>query len=425
MHPSFANCTPKVRWPALPPDAKGPHPKGLRALDGAAGQAEPAARRPRPCMSKTHYPGRSLDTLRKIFRLAWRPVALPLLALVLDGCTGLPPGSGSAGAMAKATPKDFATIRGANYRGATAANTTDYWLHYSATETERDLGYAGRLNLNQLRVFVNYASWQADKPAFRRNVVNLAQACQRHGIGLMITIGDTQVFIAEDRSINVTQARELITDLVATLGREPALAFWDASNEPDYNAAGSPADQQQKRFEIARLIAATLHELDKKTPVTIGVANERAMETLADAVDVLSFHNYSPTRAAIADDIARAKTFATKVGKPVIDTETGCVARANPYDVTLEEHTKARVGWYIWELMITKRWGDVHGVFYPDGTVRDPSIPAAIFGLFRNRSDNVLLENVNRESWVNTDDAAAQAWLDNPAGGWKEGLAAT
>ena len=318
----------------------------------------------------------------------------------------------------------LSSIRGANYRGAAAANTTDYWQHYSPTETERDLGYADRLKLNQLRVFVNLASWLADKTAFRRNVVDLARACDRHHLGLMITLGDTQAFIAENRSIDTAQLRAFVTDLVATLGPEPALVFWDASNEPDYNAANAPPDQQPKRLEIARAIAATLHELDKKTPVTIGVASERTMETLADAVDVLSFHDYLPTRAAIAEDIARAKAFAEYAGKPVIDTETGCVARANPYEVTLEEHAKAQVGWYIWELMITKRWGDVHGVFYPDGTVRDPSIPAAMFGLFRNRSDNVLLENPNREGWVNTDIAAAQAWLDHPAGVWKEGLAA-
>ena len=34
----------------------------------------------------------------------------------------------------------------------------------------------------------------------------------------------------------------------------------------------------------------------------------------------------------------------------------------------------------------------------------------------------MLLENVNRESWVNTDVAAAQTWLDNPSGSWKDGL---
>src|ERR1019366_3937718 len=246
-----------------------------------------------------------------------------------------------------------------------------------------------------------------------RTLVDLARAASRHHIGLLITVGDSASFINDDGTINRGHIRDFVAALVAAIGNEPALAFWDGSNEPDYNAAGAPADLQQKRFEIARQIAANLHELDKKTPVTIGVANERNMETLADAVDVLSFHDYLPTRVAISNDIVRAKAFAAKSGKRVMDTETGCIARANPYDVTIEEHMKAHVGWYIWELMITKRWGDVHGVFYPDGTVRDPAVPAALFGLFRNRSTNAILENVNRENWVNTDIEAAQSWLTN------------
>ena len=346
--------------------------------------------------------------------------AMLLMVLALAGCASAPD-PGASGNTAKLAPADLATIRGANYRRAGAADTTDYWRNYSA-ETERDLTYADRLKLNQLRVFVNDASWQADKAAFRRKLVDLARACNRHHIGLMITVGDSASFINADGSINRGHIRSFAKALVAAIDREPALAFWDASNEPDYNAADAPRDRQQKRFEIARLIAATLHELDKKTPVTIGVASEINMEILADAVDVLSFHDYLSTRAAIANDIARAKAFAAKAGKQVMNSEIGCVARANPYDVTLEEHMRAQVGWYIWELMITKRWGDVHGVFYPDATVRDPAIPAAMFGLFRNRSDKVLLENANREGWVNTDIAAAQAWLDNPAGDWKDGL---
>ena len=345
-----------------------------------------------------------------------------LLVLLAPGGCVHPPAPRSSSSTVKLTPADLSTIRGANYRGADATNTTDYWRHYNAAETERDLTYADRLKLNQLRVFVNDASWQADKPAFRRNLGDLARACNRHHLGLMITIGDTQTFIKDDGSIDRGRIRGLVSALVGAIGGEPALSFWDASNEPDYNAAGTPPDRQQKRFEIARLIAATLHELDKRTPVTIGAANERNMETLADAVDVLSFHDYLPTRAAISNDIVRAKAFAAKSGKQVMDTETGCIARANPYDVTIEEHMKARVGWYIWELMITKRWGDVHGVFYPDGSVRDPSIPAAMLGLFRNRADNVILENLNREGWVKTDITNAQSWQDNPAGAWSDGL---
>ena len=324
----------------------------------------------------------------------------------------------------KLTPSDYSKIRGANYRGANAADTTDYWRHYDPKETERDLRYSDKLKLNQLRVFVNQAGWSDDQPKFRKNLIDLAQACERHHIGLMVVIGNSESMIVEDAAhpIDFDAAREFVADLVKTIGNEPALAIWDASNEPDYNAPPAPRDREQKRLALARFIATTFHQLDPNTPVTIGVAFERNMEALADVVDVLSFHDYLPTRAAIRDNIARAKTFAAGVGKPVINTEIGCVARANPYDVTLEEHMQAGVGWYIWELMITKRWGNVHGVFYPDGTVRDPSIPAAMFGMFRNRSKKIVRENPDRESWVSKAITGAKRWLDTPQGSWEEGL---
>ena len=359
----------------------------------------------------------------------WCVTALTAM-LCLAGCSGLAKSEPSnatspeSANSAKLTPTDLSRIRGVNYRAAGAADTTDFWRHYEPAETQRDLSYADELKVNQLRVFVNEASWLADKAALARNLKDLAHTADRHHMGLMITVGDTASFINADGSIDSSGIRAFVAALVKDVGAEPALAFWDASNEPDYNSPGSPPDRQSKRMAIAREIAAALHEMDKQTPVTIGVANEANIQNLEHAHYVLSFHHNLPTRRAIASDIARAKSFAARTGKQVMDTETGCVARANPYDVTLEEHMKAHVGWYIWELMITKKWGTVHAVFYPDGTVRDPSIPAAMMGLFLNRSDNVILENVDREGWVKANDAAAQAWLDNPAGSWNDGLTA-
>src|SRR5512136_3191663 len=94
-----------------------------------------------------------------------RSVATLLMVVALAGWAGTR-AFGASGNTTKLTPTDLSTIRGANYRGSGAADTTDYWRHYSAPETERDLTYADRLKLNQLRVFVSYASWEADKPAF-------------------------------------------------------------------------------------------------------------------------------------------------------------------------------------------------------------------------------------------------------------------
>ncbi len=42
------------------------------------------------------------------------------------------------------THANTSTIRGANYRGAGAADTTDYWHHYNASVTERDLTLPAR-----------------------------------------------------------------------------------------------------------------------------------------------------------------------------------------------------------------------------------------------------------------------------------------
>jgi hypothetical protein len=335
-------------------------------------------------------------------------VLTPLLAATILPAT----------AVAANIPMDLAKIRGANYRAAGAKDTTDHWLHYKPAETERDLDYARRLNLNQIRVFVSYDAWTADKPAFRENLVHLLRVAHQRGLGVMPVVGNTERMIMEDSARPL--AREWAADLVRTIGKEPGLAFWDVSNEPDWPT--TPEFRVRRRFELARYMAGVFHEFDRNTPVTIGFAFVPGMEELADAVDVLSFHDYMQNRAVIRANIARAKAYAAKVGKPVFNTEIGCVGRANPYDVTLEEHTSAGVGWYIWELMITARWGTVHGVFYPDGSVRDTAIPAAILGFFRNRNQAAVLEDPDREQWVTKAVANARRWLAGPQAKWEEGL---
>jgi hypothetical protein len=144
---------------------------------------------------------------------------------------------------------------------------------------------------------------------------------------------------------------------------------------------------------------------------------------LADYVDVLQFHDYMQTREQIRNNITRAKEFAAKVNKPLINGEIGCIARANPYDITLQEHMNAKVGWYIWELMIVRTgWGTVHGVFYEDGSVRDPSIPAAIMGFFRKRSPDILPSVPDLEGWVTRITDRGDKWLKDPERTWKDGL---
>jgi hypothetical protein len=83
----------------------------------------------------------------------------------------------------------------------------------------------------------------------------------------------------------------------------------------------------------------------------------------------------------------------------------------------------AKVGWYIWELMIVRKgWGTVHGVFYEDGSVRDPSIAAALMGFFRKRSSDILPSSPDQEGWVGKVIDQSNKWLDDPERTWKDGL---
>ena len=54
-------------------------------------------------------------------------------------------------------PKDLSDVRGFNYQSAETIGHAEFWLQYNPAVTERDLDYAKRLQLNQVRVFVPYA----------------------------------------------------------------------------------------------------------------------------------------------------------------------------------------------------------------------------------------------------------------------------
>jgi hypothetical protein len=309
-------------------------------------------------------------------------------------------------------PVDVARIRGFNYESAPTIGHNEMWLQYNPAETERDMDYARRLNLNQARVFLGYTAYTRDKAAFRKNLIHFIRACHQRGIGVMPTLMYPDEW--SDNPANWPLARAYAADLVDMVGngKEPGLAFWDADNEPG-----------MQRIAFARHMAGVFRDLDKVTPVTVGCGNVREMEAVgSDVVDVLSFHDYSSTRHQIRENIESAKRYAATQGKQVMDTEIGCIARANPYDVTLEEYAKSGMGWYIWELMITGQWGTAHGVLYADGTVRDPTIVAALLGFFRNRGPEVVPAAPDREGFVTNAVAENKRWLADPGAAWGPGL---
>lgn len=332
--------------------------------------------------------------------------------------------------LAAATiPKTLSDVRGFNYTPASARRSWDMWLQFNAQEVDRDFGYANELRLNQARVFLPFGAWEQDPKTFSSSLASFMDIAHQHRIGVMLVLVPYMPRSGNGNDVapgNLDSRMQSWIKAVADIVKEKrSMEFWDVQNEPDYPGPREhPRTEQElaRRMYLARMFADTVHEVDTVHPTTVGCTYEKCMEDTASFADVLSFHDYSPTVAQIDENLSRASAFAARVGKPFFNTEMGCIGRANPYDIILHEYYKAHVGFYVWELMITHYWGSVHGVFYPDGTVRDPSIPAALLGIFRNRDPSVVLEDPDRESWVTTAVADGKAWLASPNPDWNDGL---
>jgi len=91
----------------------------------------------------------------------------------------------------------------------------------------------------------------------------------------------------------------------------------------------------------------------------------------AELVDVISFHDYLATRKNTVSSYTEAEKYAKQYNKPVINSELGCIGRTNSYDMALEICNNSKIGWYVFELMVQGYWRDIHGLVYPDRTIRD------------------------------------------------------
>lgn len=327
---------------------------------------------------------------------------------------------------------DYSHIRGFNYTASYAGNDEVFWDDYRHEVVEREMGYAQRLGLNSARVFLPFASYKKAPERFFSNISDFVRTAYQYGVSTspIVFFGrcfypdfeDDKVDMLAEENWDLSEA--YFDELYAAIGQEPGLLFWDISNEPGYHTpnfvtfypeepdfrkalAKEPEDMEgfrAKQEQVWKFIRHCCRYVRKKDPVNaIGIGNTYAYEIepsqTAELVDILIFHDYFETRKRVRDTCNLMKALSEKYGKPVINNETGCLCRANPYDMELAIMQEYGFGWYVFELMIgSDMWNRVHGIVYPDGTIRDPAIVAAVQGFFRNRSEGAICSDVNREN---------------------------
>ncbi len=332
-------------------------------------------------------------------------------------------------------PETLKNLRGFNYTPSTATNDISFWRDYDEAVIERELTYAQRLGLNSARVFLAYVVYEHQPQQFLKRLRHFVRAAQQRGIMTMPVVWDScfsERQPAYDLDLNDwvpnpgvmnlgthfwPQGERYCAALVETLGDEPGLLMWDVMNEPlmtswVLNAGGEQSSRSETIWTFVRHFCEVFQRLDPRHPTTVGVHTPENLAVIGGATEVLSFHDYSPTREAIGRALDVGLEYGRKMDKPVFVSEISCLARANPYDVSIQACQERGLGWFTWELMIGKSmWRDIHGIVYPDGSVRDPSIVAAVQGFFRKRQGEIVRPNLNKEGAVTRALAQAADWL--------------
>lgn len=295
--------------------------------------------------------------------------------------------------------KDYSFVKGVNYG-----------IPKDDTITLRELGYAKRLGVNSVRIWLSYHEYEAKGDAYMQRLKDYVRTCHSVGVSVMpILFNGNGLDPAILEEAFWPRGEAFCRAVVDALGEEPGLIMYDIMNEPPCNELILKAETEEikqgwyaKIWKFVRHFCQYVKELDPVNAITVGNWLAIDMETSADLVDVLSYHDYSPTLSGVRQAAELALSVGRKYGKPVINNETCCIARANPYDTVIQALDELGIPWYVFNLMIEGYWKDVHGIFYPDGTVRDPAIAAAMVGCFRCRDLNMIVpEKANREREVN------------------------
>ncbi len=299
---------------------------------------------------------------------------------------------------------DYSDIRGVHH-GWTGNKTQE--------QVEFELKIAAeKLRVNSVRCGIFEQRWYADPKGSEERFLAYVRLLAKYGMTFTCHLSSGNGY-ADYHALTDEEwekKRAYLSAMVKLLKNEPNLLMWDAYNEPFcnqylYGVKDSDPEEYQRRYNILRADlrrqVEMLRELDPDTPITVGHERVEHLESTNDLVDVIAFHDYLTTRREVEEVYQKAMEYGREQGgKPVINNEMGCIGRSNPYEIELQMCDKYHIGYYIFCLTIEGFWGPLHGIIYPDGTIRDPSIVAAMFGLYRNRSESRILPQGNREQYA-------------------------
>lgn len=292
---------------------------------------------------------------------------------------------------------------GADFLPSTAINQLEMWQSetFDTATISKELGWAARIGMNVMRVYLHDLAWKADPKGFKSRMDIFLAIADRKGIKILFTIFDDcwnpdpkigkqpepkpgihnsgwvrspSAAVHNDPS-QWEYLEQYVKDVLTSFKNDPRVWVWDLYNEPGnsgYNLGSLPL--LKKIFEWGRAV-------NPSQPLTCATwyDNKTLNEFQLENSDVISFHNYSN-----AESLEKEIVEKLKLGRPLICSEYMARTRDSRFQTHLpifKKYNVAAINWglvagksntiYQWDTPIPdgsepKTW--FHDVFRKDGT---------------------------------------------------------
>ena len=312
---------------------------------------------------------------------------------------------------------------GANYVPFNAINQLEMWQAdtFDPKRIDLELGWAQKMGMNTMRVFLHDLLWQQDPEGFKKRIDTFLTIADKHHIKPMLVLFDSvwdpepklgpqrppipgvhnsgwvqSPGVAMDDPRQAARLENYVKDIVGHFANDDRILIWDVWNEPD-NSGGGNYDDREPKDKFARVakllpqVFAWARSVQPTQPLTSGVWHNEdwspkgklnAIEkTQLAQSDIISFHSYDWPETFEAR-IAQLMPY----GRPLICTEYMARGNGSTIDTILPIAKKKNIGMYNWGFVDGKSqtkfpWDSwkrpytfepptiwFHDLLHPDGT---------------------------------------------------------
>jgi len=277
---------------------------------------------------------------------------------------------------------------GSDYIPANAINQLEMWQAetFDPKRIDTELGWAQKLGMNTMRVFLHDLLWQQDPAGFKQRIQKFLEIASSHGIRPVFVLFDScwesnphlgpqhppipgvhnsgwvqsPGTAALNDPARYPKLREYVEGIVAAFAKDSRILAWDVWNEPDNHG---PNEQAPEKFErVANLLPQVFgwaRSQHPTQPLTSGVWNHddwspgatlNAVESVQLAQsDIISFHDYNWPEKFEARVLQLRK-----YGRPILCTEYLARGAGSTIDNSLPAAKRLDVGMINWGFVLGK-----------------------------------------------------------------------